>query len=209
MPEPTDPRAIPWSVIDPPATPADGSVDRVQPPRQTAAVAGAPRDFHLVYSLRDIHRLGFLSADERDVIRAEWRAWHRRHASLGAVGMLAWIAGAAAAWACSLAAGDTAAWIAAAIGWTMPVAALYAIAATLAVALLVALPMLFSTLAAAALCDAYAAGYADGTVTGVNRALQITPEREQEMWGELHDAEARDLRAARGRAFAARVQAGL
>ena len=209
MPEPTDPRAVSCSVIDRPPTSTDGKGDRVQLPRHTAAVAGAPRDFHLVYSLRDVHRLGFLSAGERDVIRTEWRTWHRRHASLGALGVLAWIAGAATVWACTLAAGDAAAWIAAATGWPMPAAALYAIAAAIAVALLVALPMLFSTLAAAALCDAYTAGYADGTVTGVNRALQITPEREQAMWGELHDAEARDLRAARGRALEARVGAGL
>ncbi len=209
MPEPTDPLAtVCSSVIDPPAAGYGDGHDGVRAPRRTAAVAGAPRDFHLVYSLRDIHRLGFLSAAERDEIRAEWRTWHRRHASLGAAGVAAWLAGAAAAWACSLAAGATAAWIAAVTGWVVPPALLYAVAAVLAIALLVAVPLLFSTLAAGALCDAYAAGYADGTVTGVNRALQITPEREQEMWGELHDAEASDLRASRGGAFAAAARAG-
>jgi hypothetical protein len=196
----TDPLASTSSdVVDPPA-PGIARTDAVGQPRRSTvgAVAEAPRDFRLTYSLRDIHRLSFLTADERQAVCTEWKAWHRRHASIGALGVAAWAAGAAVAWACSFGAEGTAASIAALAGWHVPLGALYAAAGLLAVGLLVATPLVFSTLASAALCDAFVAGYADGMVVGVNRSLQITPEREQEMWGELHAAEARDLRAAIG-----------
>ena len=199
MREATDPLAATCSdVIDPPLSGiAREDTTRFGRRSTAAAVAEAPRDFRFTYSLRDIHRIAFLTADERQEGAIEWKAWHRRNASMGSIGVALWSAAAAAAWACWFRAGGTAATLADLAGLQVPLAAVYAVAGVLTLGLLVAAPLLFSTLARAALGDAYLAGYADGIVAGVNRSLQITPEREQEMWGQLHDAEARDLRAVR------------
>ena len=47
-------------------------------------------------------------------------------------------------------------------------------------------------MSAPALSDSYLRGYTDGLTRGVNRALHITPEIEQEMWEELRQAERLD-----------------
>jgi hypothetical protein len=156
------------------------------------SVMERPQQYVVAYSLGDIHRLTFLSHEERTAVRDEWHAWHRKYVRLGVIGCACWLAGAAAAWMLWFEADTLTSVIQSGVGLTIPTGwlRLPAVAATLG--LLMALPALFATTAAPALANSYVHGYADGLVRGINRALHITPEIEQQMWEEFRRAERLD-----------------
>ena len=66
--------------------------------RLAVSVMERPQQYQVAYSLGDIHRLTFLSHEERTAIQNEWHAWHRKYVRLGALGFCLWLAGAVAAW---------------------------------------------------------------------------------------------------------------
>jgi hypothetical protein len=162
--------------------------------RLAVSVMERPQEFTVAYSLGDIHRLTFLSHDERRAIHKEWQDWHRKYVRLTTVGMCLWVAGAVAAWALWFRTGELTTAIHGTFGVTVPGIWFtgFAVAATLG--LLTALPAFLAAAAAPALSDSYLRGYTDGLTRGVNRALHITPEIEQEMWEELRRAEGLDAK---------------
>lgn len=198
------------SVIDEPETvdpPPTGLVDVVTANRANPAtvrevfrarhrlavsVLEHPRQYTVVYTLRDIHRLTFLSHDERSAIRKDWHAWHRRHSRLGSLGVGVWLAGAVAAWALWFKAASIADAIQRTLGPAVPDVWFLGLAALATLGLLAALPAFLATLSAFALSDSYLRGYTDGLTRGVHNALHITPEVEQAMWDELRRAERLD-----------------
>ena len=60
--------------------------------RLAVSVMERPQEYTVAYSLGDIHRLTFLSHDERSAIQGEWDAWHRKYVRLGRIGMGLWVA---------------------------------------------------------------------------------------------------------------------
>src|SRR4030095_424649 len=74
--------------------------------RLAVPVMERPQQYTVAYSLADIHRLTFLSHEERTAVQSEWNTWHRKYVRLSALGFCLWLAGAAAAWALWFRAGD-------------------------------------------------------------------------------------------------------
>ena len=132
--------------------------------------------------------------DERSAIQEDWQAWHRKYVRLSAFGMCLWLVGAFAAWGLWFRAAAVAAAIQGATGLTIPGLWWTALAGVVTLGLLTALPAFLATVFAPALSDSYLRGYTDGLTRGVNRALRITPEVEQEMWEELRRAETLDAK---------------
>lgn len=165
--------------------------------RVTVSVFERPEEYRVVYSLGDIHRLTFLSHEERTAVEREWHTWHRTYARLGRAAFVAWIGAAALASVCWWGADAVVSALGKTLGVSMASEWSAAAAVAIAVALIVTLPRFLASLAAAALCDSYLRGYADGVTRGVHRALRITPDVEDEMWNELRDAQRidADLRA--------------
>lgn len=153
-----------------------------------------PQQFTVTYSLGDIHRLTFLSHDERGAIQKEWHAWHRKYVRLNAFGMSLWLVGAFAAWGLWFRAAALAGAIQGATGLTIPGIWFTGLAGIVTLGLLMALSAFLATVFAPALSDSYLRGYTDGLTRGVNRALHITPEIEHEMWEELRRAEGLDAK---------------
>ena len=160
--------------------------------RLAVSVMERPHQYTVVYTLRDIHRLTFLSHDERSAIRKDWHAWHRRYSRLGPLGVGVWLAGAVMSWAFWFRATAIADGIQRTIGLTVPDIWLTGLALVATLGLLAALPAFLATMSACALSDSYLRGYTDGLTRGVHSALHITPEIEQEMWEELRRAERLD-----------------
>lgn len=160
--------------------------------RLAVSVMERPQEYTVAYSLGDIHRLTFLSHDERSAIQGEWDAWHRKYVRLGRIGMALWVAGALSAWALWFRAAGLSSAIQQALGLSVPAGWLIGLAAVTTLGLLMALPAFLATTYAGALSDSYLRGYTDGLTRGVNRALHITPEIEQQMWEELRRAERLD-----------------
>jgi hypothetical protein len=160
--------------------------------RLAVSVMERPQQYTVAYSLGDIHRLTFLSHDERSAVQEEWHAWHRRYVRLSPVGFCLWLAGALAAWALWFRTGQLAGAIQGATGLAIPGIWFTALAVVTTLALLMGLPAFLAATSASTLADSYLRGYTDGLTRGVNRALQITPETEQEMWDELRQAERLD-----------------
>ena len=160
--------------------------------RLSVSVMERPEQYQVAYSLGDIHRLTFLSHDERTAIQNEWHAWHRKYVRLGALSFVLWIAGAVAAWGLWF----ESAWLSAVLqkvtGLTVPGVWFTVLAGLTVVGLLMALPAFLAAMSAPALSDSYLRGYTDGLTRGVNRALRISPEVEQQMWEELRQAERLD-----------------
>ena len=177
------------------ANPTDpGAVREVFRARNRLAVSvmERPQQFTVAYSLGDIHRLTFLSHDERTAVQREWHAWHRKYVRLSAIGFCLWLAGAAAAWAFWFRTGQLSAAIQSTVGITIPEAWFTVLAVATTLGLLIGLPALLATATASIQADSYLRGYTDGLTRGVNRALHITPEVEEEMWDELRQAERLD-----------------
>lgn len=160
--------------------------------RLSVSVMERPQQYKVAYSLGDIHRLTFLSHDERTAVQNEWHAWHRKYVRLGAIGFCVWLAGAAAVWALWFRSESLAGAIQASVGVAIPGAWFTVLAVLTTIGLLVGLPACLATMSASTLADSYLRGYTDGLTRGVNRALRITPEIEQEMWEELSQAERLD-----------------
>ena len=160
--------------------------------RLAVSVMERPQQFSVAYSLGDIHRLTFLSHDERSDIEKQWQAWHRTYVRLTRLGTCLWVAGVFAAWALWFRTGELTTAIHGASGVAIPGGWFMGFAVVVTLGLLIALPALLATAAAPALSDSYLRGYTDGLTRGVNRALHITPEIEQEMWEELRRAEGLD-----------------
>ena len=160
--------------------------------RLAVSVMERPQQYTVAYSLADIHRLTFLSHEERAAVQSEWHAWHRKYVRLSALGFCVWLAGAAAAWALWFRAGDIAGVIQNTPGLTVPGVWFTALAVATTLGLLMGLPAFLATTSASTQADSYLRGYTDGLTRGVNRALHITPDLEQEMWEELRQAERLD-----------------
>jgi hypothetical protein len=160
--------------------------------RMAVSVMERPQQYQVSYSLGDIHRLTSLSHEERTTIEREWHAWHRKYVRLSALGFGLWLAGAAAAWLLWFEAGWLAATAQRALGLTLPGGLFTVLAVATTLGLLMALPAFLAATSASALSDSYLRGYSDGLTRGVNRALHITPEIEQDMWEELRRAERLD-----------------
>jgi hypothetical protein len=160
--------------------------------RLSVSVMERPEQYQVAYSLGDIHRLTFLSHEERTAIQNDWHAWHRKYVRLGALGFGLWLGGAVAAWGFWFESD----WLAGAaqrlFGLTIPGIGFTVLAVATTVGLLMALPAFLAAMSAPALSDSYLRGYTDGLTRGVNRALRISPEVEQEMWEELRQAERLD-----------------
>ena len=157
--------------------------------RLAVSVMERPQHYDVSYSLGDIHRLTFLSHDERSTIQKDWQAWHRKYVRLGRLGMCVWLAGALATWGLWSRTEEIARAVQTASGVAIPGIWFTGLAIVATVGLLMALPAFLATTSAPALSDSYLRGYTDGLTRGVNRALRITPEIEQEMWEELRRAE--------------------
>ena len=160
--------------------------------RLSVSVMERPEQYQVAYSLGDIHRLTFLSHEERTAIHNEWHAWHRKYVRLGALGFGLWLAGAVAAWGLWFESDRLAGAAQRLFGLTVPGVWFTVLAVATTVGLLMALPAFLAAMSAPALSDSYLRGYTDGLTRGVNRALRITPEVEQEMWKELRQAERLD-----------------
>jgi hypothetical protein len=160
--------------------------------RLAVSVMERPQQYKVAYSLGDIHRLTFLSHEERMTVQNEWHAWHRKYVRLSALGFALWLFGALAAWALWFQTGRLAAGIESLVGLSIPSVWFTVLAVATTLGLLMALPAFLATTSASALSDSYLRGYTDGLTRGVNRALHITPEIEQEMWEELRRAERLD-----------------
>jgi len=160
--------------------------------RLAVSVMERPQQYTVAYSLADIHRLTFLSHEERTAVQNEWHAWHRKYVRLSALGFCLWLAGAAAAWALWFRSGDIAGVIQNTFGLTVPGVWFTVLAVATTIGLLMGLPAFLATTSASTQADCYLRGYTDGLTRGVNRALHITPDVEQEMWEELRQAERLD-----------------
>ena len=160
--------------------------------RLAVSVMERPQQYTVAYSLADIHRLTFLSHEERAAVQNEWHAWHRKYVRLSARGFCLWLAAAAAAWALWFRAADIAGVIQNTLGLTIPGAWFTVLAVAMTLGLLMGLPAFLATTSASTQADCYLRGYTDGLTRGVNRALHITPDAEQEMWEELRQAERLD-----------------
>jgi len=160
--------------------------------RLAVSVMERPQEYTVAYSLSDIHRLTFLSHDERSAIQSEWDAWHRKYVRLGRIGIGLWVAGALSAWAFWFRAAALSNAIQQSLGLSVPAGWLTGLAVATTLGLLMALPAFLATTYASPLSDSYLRGYTDGLTRGVNRALHITPEIEQQMWEELRRAERLD-----------------
>jgi len=160
--------------------------------RLSVSVMERPQQFTAAYSLGDIHRLTFLSHEERTAVQNEWHVWHRKYVRLSALGFCSWIAGVVLAWALWFRADQLTVAIQQALGVAIPGAWFTGLAVVATIGLLMGLPAFLATTWASTLADSYLRGYTDGLTRGVNRALQITPEIEQGMWEELRQAEQRD-----------------
>jgi hypothetical protein len=191
---PVEPPAISTNVVPAPDASDPDAVREVfrAKHRLSVSVMERPQQYTVAYSLGDIHRLTFLSHDERTAVQSEWHAWHRKYVRLGAIGFCLWLAGAGAAWALWFRADQMAGAIQSAFGVSISGAWFTGLAVLTTMGLLVALPACLATMSASALADSYLRGYTDGLTRGVNRALRITPEIEQEMWEELRQAEQLD-----------------
>lgn len=160
--------------------------------RLAVSVMERPQQYTVAYSLADIHRLTFLSHEERTAVQNEWNTWHRKYVRLSALGFCLWLAGAAAAWALWFRAGDMVGFIQNTLGVTIPGVWFTGLAVATTIGLLMGLPAFLATTSASTQADSYLRGYTDGLTRGVNRALHITPDAEQEMWEELRQAERLD-----------------
>ena len=160
--------------------------------RLSVSVMERPQQYTVAYSLADIHRLTFLSHEERTAVQNEWHAWHRKYVRLSALGFSLWLAGAAAAWALWFRTADFAGMIQNTIGLTIPGVWFTGLAVVTTIGLLMGLPAFLATTSASTQADGYLRGYTDGLTRGVHRALHITPDVEQEMWEELRQAERLD-----------------
>ena len=160
--------------------------------RLSVSVMERPQQYTVAYSLADIHRLTFLSHEERTAVQNEWHAWHRKYVRLSAVGFCLWLAGVAGAWALWFRTGDIAGVIQNTFGLTVPGVWFTGLAVAATLGLLMGLPAFLATTSASTQADSYLRGYTDGLTRGVNRALHITPDVEQEMWEELRQAERLD-----------------
>jgi len=160
--------------------------------RLSVSVMERPQQFTAAYSLGDIHRLTFLSHEERTAVQNEWHVWHRKYVRLSALGFCSWIAGVVVAWALWFRADQLTVAIQQALGVAIPGAWFTGLAVVATIGLLMGLPAFLATTWASTLADSYLRGYTDGLTRGVNRALQITPEIEQGMWDELRQAEQLD-----------------
>jgi hypothetical protein len=160
--------------------------------RLAVSVMERPQQYPVAYSLADIHRLTFMSHEERTAVQNEWHAWHRKYVRLSALGFCLWLAGAAAAWALWFRSGDIAGVIQNTFGLTVPGLWFTVLAVATTFGLLMGLPAFLATTSASTQADCYLRGYTDGLTRGVNRALHITPDVEQEMWEELRQAERLD-----------------
>jgi hypothetical protein len=160
--------------------------------RMTASVMERPHQFTVAYSLGDIHRLTFLSPDERAAIQNEWQAWHRKYVRLSRLGTVLWIGGAFAVWAMWFRTEALTNAVQGTIGVAISDAWFTGLAIAVTLSLLISLPAFIAMVFAPALSDSYLRGYTDGLTRGVNRALHITPEIEREMWEELRRAERLD-----------------
>ena len=160
--------------------------------RLSVSVMERPQQFTAAYSLGDIHRLTFLSHEERTAVQNEWHVWHRKYVRLSAIGFCSWIAGAAVASALWFKADSLANAIQQSAGVSVSGAWFTGLAVAVTLALLMGLPAFLATTWASTLADSYLRGYTDGLTRGVNRALHITPEIEQGMWEELRHAERLD-----------------
>lgn len=160
--------------------------------RLAVSVMERSQRYTVAYSLGDIHRMTFLSHDERSAIRKDWHAWHRKHSRLDALGVGLWVAGAVAAWALWFRTESIADAIQRTLGVAVPGVWFIGLAAVATLGLLAALPAFLATMSAFALFDSYLRGYTDGLTRGVHSALHITPEIEQDMWEELRRAERLD-----------------
>jgi len=161
--------------------------------RLSVSVMERPQQFTAAYSLGDIHRLTFLSHEERTAVQNEWHVWHRKYVRLSALGFCSWIAGVVLAWALWFRADQLTVAIQQALGVAIPGAWFTGLAVVATIGLLMGLPAFLATTWASTLADSYLRGYTDGLTRGVNRALQITPEIEQGMWDELRQAEQLDV----------------
>lgn len=166
--------------------------------RLAVSVLERAQQYRVSYSLGDLHRLTFLSHDERAAVRGEWQAWHRRYARLSLAGAAVWIAGASLAVLLWVQPDAAAGRLESILGWPVAGGWLTAAAIVISGCVLWTLPAFLSSVSAPALADAYLRGYADGMSRGVNRALKISPEMEREMWDELHEAERTDARWRQG-----------
>lgn len=160
--------------------------------RLAVSVMERPQQYVVAYSLGDIHRLTFLSHEERTAVQNEWHAWHRKYVRLGAVGFAFWLACAAVAWMLWFEAELLTAMVRSSVGLAVPGFWWTTLAVAATLGLLMALPAFLATVSASALSASYLRGYTDGLTRGVNRALHITPETEQAMWDELRRAERLD-----------------
>ena len=191
---PIEPTPIPTDAVGD-ADPVDSSAVREvfrASHRLAVSVMERPQQYKVAYSLGDIHRLTFLSHEERTAVQNEWHAWHRKYVRLGALGVGLWLIGALATWALWFQTGFLAGGIHSLVGLTIPGVWFTVLAVATTLGLLMALPAFLATTSASALSDSYLRGYTDGLTRGVNRALHITPEIEQEMWEELRRAERLD-----------------
>lgn len=157
--------------------------------RLSVSVMERPKQYTVAYSLGDIHRLTFLSHEERTAVQNEWHVWHRKYVRLSALGFCSWIAGVVVAWALWFRADQLAGAILQAVGVAVPGVWFTGLAVVTTIGLLMGLPAFLATTWASTLADSYLRGYTDGLTRGVNRALHITPEIEQGMWEELRQAE--------------------
>jgi hypothetical protein len=160
--------------------------------RLAVSVMERPQQYTVAYSLADIHRLTFLSHEERTAVQSEWHAWHRKYVRMSALAFCVWLAGAVAAWALWFRASDIAGVIQTTLGLTVPGVWFTVLAIATTLGLLMGLPAFLATTSASTQADSYLRGYTDGLTRGVNRALHITPDVEQEMWEELRQAERLD-----------------
>jgi hypothetical protein len=160
--------------------------------RLAVSVIERPQEYRINYSLGDIHRLTFLSHDERTAVRDDWHAWHRKYMRLSALGGAAWILAAVMAGFCWFRASALAEVAQQAAGVSVSHTWIYALGGILTVGLLMSLAGFLAMCSAPALCESYLRGYADGLTRGVNRALRISPDVERTMWDELRDAERSD-----------------
>ena len=204
MPEdaPIDPPTGPTDIVHAPAPSDPEAVREVfrAKHRLSVSVMERPQQYSVAYSLGDIHRLTFLSHDERTAIQNEWHVWHRKYVRLSAIGACGWIAGVVVAWALWFRAHEIAAAIQQSIGMVVPGGWFTGGAVAVTLALLMGLPAFLATTSASTLADSYLRGYTDGLTRGVNRALHITPEVEQGMWEELRQAEELDATWRKGEA---------